>query len=265
MDILGNTIEKIAEKKAGIIKEKQSTVMYEQKNVTDIIKKTCDKKQNKLYLINKKNIENYSFDEKYQKFDYKNYKNILINLRGKCQIYNALLVLESIDILKAKGYKVGIEAIKKGLKTVIHPARFESLNEKPKIIFDGGHNENAIKNLKNMINMYYEKNKKIFIVSLLKSKDYKTVIKLLIENNEDDIFIFTSGNNEKRYFSKEILYNEAKKYLNKNVYMSDLNNSIKNIKDKCSDEIIFIVRKFLCVWKRFKSYLLGVMYYDCNK
>lgn len=192
MDILGDTLEEIAKKKAGIIKENQDTIMYEQENVTEIIKNTCEKKQNKLHLINKNNIKNYSFDENYQKIDYKNYKNILINLKGKCQIYNASLALECIDVLKMKGYRISDNAVKKGLKNVIHPARFEKINSIPKIIFDGGHNENAIKNLKYMINMYYEKNKKIYVISLLKSKDYKTVIKLLVEKNKKDIFIFTS-------------------------------------------------------------------------
>lgn len=192
IDILGNTIEEITNNKSGIIKEKQNTVMYEQGNITEIIKNTCINKQNILHLVDKNNIKNYSYDENYQKIDYKNYKNILINLKGKCQIYNASLALECIDVLNSKGYTIKEDAVKYGLKNVIHPARFETLNETPKIIFDGGHNENAIKNLNNMMNMYYKNNKKIYIISLLKSKDYKTVIKLLVENNNDDIFIFTS-------------------------------------------------------------------------
>ena len=192
MDILGNTIEEITKNKAGIIKYKKDTIMYEQDYVTEIIKNTCREKQNNLHLINKNNIKNYSFDEKYQKIDYKKYKDILINLKGKCQIYNASLALECMNVLKEKGYEISDEAIKNGLKNIIHPARFETINNIPKIIFDGGHNENAVKNLKNMINMYYKENKKIYIISLLKSKDYKTVIKLLIENNNSDIFIFTN-------------------------------------------------------------------------
>ena len=55
----------------------------------------------------------------------------------------------------------------------------------------GGHNENAIKNLKQMIEQYYPNQRKIYIISILKSKDYKTVIKLLTED-KTGIFIFTS-------------------------------------------------------------------------
>ena len=192
MDILGNSIEEVTNAKAGIIKKGNDTVMYKQENVTQIIENVCAKKNNILHLVDKNNIRNYFFYDNYQKIDYKNHKDILINLKGKCQIYNASLALECFDILREKGYKIDEKAISYGLKTVKHPARFEVLNENPKFIFDGAHNENAVKNFNNMINMYYKNHRKIFIISLLKSKDYKTVIKLIMENNKNNIFIFTS-------------------------------------------------------------------------
>lgn len=190
MDILGNTIEKIAENKAGIIKPNKDTVMYFQEDVIDIIKNTCKEKNNKLHLIDRNEYQNYSFDKEFQNFDYKNHKDISINLKGKCQVYNAELVLECVDILREKGYDISDEAIKNGLKTVIHKARFEKLKNAPEVIFDGGHNEKAIENLKNMVNLYYPNDKKIYIVSIMKSKDYKTVIKLLTQE-KSSIFIFT--------------------------------------------------------------------------
>lgn len=190
IDILGDTIEKITEIKAGIIKKNNHTIMYKQDNVTDIIKNVCEKNNNKLHLINEDDIKNYSYDKEFQKIDYKNYKEILINLKGKCQIYNASIALECMSVLNSKGYNIKEEAIRIGLKTVIHKARFEKINNNPEVIFDGGHNENAIKNLKKMINQYYSNDKKIYIISILKSKDYKTIIKLLTEE-KDSIFIFT--------------------------------------------------------------------------
>ena len=188
MDILGSTIEEITKKKAGIIKENQDTVMYYQDAVTDIIKDYCKIKNN---LADKTKIENYFCDKNFQKIDYKTHKDIHINLKGKCQTYNAILALECVDILRKKGYNITEESIDNGLSTVVHKARFEKLCDKPEIIYDGGHNENAIKNLKRTINDYYKEDKKIYIVSILKSKDYKTVIKELAEDKEN-IFIFTS-------------------------------------------------------------------------
>ena len=83
----------------------------------------------------------------------------------------------------------------------MHKARLETLSSKPVIVFDGGHNESAIENLKQNINQYYKDYKRVYIVSLLKTKDYKTIIKKLCEDKEA-IFFFTSGNHEKKYISK---------------------------------------------------------------
>lgn len=244
MDILGSTIEEIAKNKAGIIKECQNTVMYKQGEITEIFKKTCEEKNNILHLIDKEEYKNYYFSKEFQKFDYKEYKSICINLKGKFQVYNAELVLECINILKEKGYDIPDEAVRNGLKTVIHKARFETLNTSPQVIFDGGHNEDAIKSLKTAINTYYPDDKKIYIISILKSKDYKTVIRLLTED-KNGIFIFTSGNDENRYVSKEELYNEAKKYLDENIYMANLEDAVRNSIEISKERIIMIIRKLL--------------------
>lgn len=243
MDILGKTVEEIAEKKAGIIKENQDTIMYSQEKVNKIIEETCKEKNNTLHLLEKENIKNYAITQGYSKFDYKNYKDIYVNLKGKCQIYNAMLAIESMEILKKNGFSITEEAIKIGLKTVIHKARFEEINSNPKVIFDGGHNENAIKNLKNTINEHYQKDKKTYIISILKTKDYRKAIELLTEDKEAK-FIFTSGNDSVKYVAKEELYEEGAKYLDKNIYKKELKEAIEDIQ---SEEITFVIRKLLCI------------------
>lgn len=246
MDILGKTIEEITEKKAGIIKNNNDTIMCYQEKATKIIEETCKEKKNTLHLVNKKDITNYSFNEDNQKIDYKNYKNIELNLKGKCQIYNAAEVLECINILKQKGYDIKEKDIRQGLKTVVHKARFEKIKDNPKIIFDGGHNEDAMNNLKETIERYYPNEQKVYILSSLKTKDYKTVVKILTKD-KNGIFFFTTGNDKKKYVDKKDLYNEAKKYLNKNIYQEELENAIKIVKEKYKEKIIMIVRKLLCI------------------
>lgn len=109
----------------------------------------------------------------------------------------------------------------------------------------GGHNENAIKNLKRIINDYYPNDKKIYIISILKSKDYRTLIKLITK--KEGIFIFTSGNDEKRYVSKETLYSEAEKYLSDKIYCVELKDAINYTLKNCKDEIVMVIRKLLCL------------------
>ena len=243
MDILGHTIEEIADNKAGIIKKNKDTVMCYQEKVNSVFESKCKEENNTLHLIKEADMNNYQFDGEFQSIDYKEYKNIKINLKGKAQIYNAVEALECVNILKQKGYEIKEEAIRDGLSTVIHKARFEILGDNPKIIYDGGHNEGAIKNLINTIKMYYPENRKIYILSILKTKDYKTVIKLLSQD-KDGIFIFTTGNNPERYVAKEELFDEAKKYLSKNVFMEELENAIELAKKKYKDDVIMIIGSF---------------------
>lgn len=244
MQILGNTLEEITFQKAGIIKKDSNTIIIEQiPSVQKVIKDTCKQKNNNLKVIKKDEIKNKRYENDIQLFDYKNEKNIEINLKGNKQFENATLCLETIDILKQRGYKIIENAIRDGLSTVIHKARFETLQENPTIIYDGAHNEEAILNFINTVNIYYSKKEKIYIISILKTKDYKTVLKHLLKD-ENSIFIFTSGNDEERYVTKEKLYETAKKITNnKRLYQKTLEDAILYAQSQI-EKVSFVVGSF---------------------
>lgn len=256
MKFLGNTLEEIAFQKAGIIKQNSKTIfMSQSESVDNVIIERCKEENNKLFLVNKEEIKNYSYTEKYQKFDYKEFKNIEINLKGISQIYNACIALETVNVLKEK-YNIKEEIIRKSLKNVIHRGRFEKINNNPTVIYEGAHNEPAIKNFINSVDMYYKNNKKVYIISILKSKDYKTILKLLVKNDEN-IYIFTCGNDKERYTDAEILKDEAQKSGAKNLFTMELEEAIKMSLEKYKDYIIFAVGSFYVygdVLKTIKSY-----------
>lgn len=244
MDILGNTIEEIARQKAGIIKANSETVFVNQPDVTEIIKEKCKEVNNKLHLINPENIINYTYNEELQKFDYKDYKQIEINLKGQVQTQNAAECLEILDILKDKGFNITETAIRTGLKTVVHRARMEKISDNPLIIFDGGHNESAIQNLKHNVSQYYNKQKRVYVISILKTKDHNTIIKELSED-KNAVFYFTNGIAEKPYVPAEKLAKEAANYIEKNkIMVTSIENAICDVKSKYPDRAIFIVGSF---------------------
>ncbi|MBQ2917441.1 MAG: folate family ECF transporter S component [Clostridia bacterium] len=254
VDILGNNIADIAKHKAGIIKQNSDTVIFKQEQIMEVIEEECKNKNSKLHVIGIEDITNYSNKGELQKFDYKTYKNVEINLKGRCQTYNACEVLEAINILKGKGFKISDEAIYNGLKTVIHRARLEVLSKNPLVIFDGGHNENAIKNLEENIKEYYQDNKRVYIVSILNTKDYKTIIKNICQD-KNAIFFFTSGNNKTRYVSKNKLYKEAKKYLNDvNMYKEEFEDALDICMKVYNDRTILVIGSFY-VYKDAIKYL----------
>lgn len=245
MNILGNTLLEIAVQKAGIIKENSNTIFVNQDDdVNKVIYDTCKEKHNDLHIIFEKDIINYSYDKNYQKFDYKQFKNILVNLKGYKQCINASIVIECMQILNKIGYKITEKEIKNALKTIIHKARFETISKEPLIIYDGAHNEPAIENLKNTINMYHKEDKKVYIISILKTKDYKTILKQLCTDTEA-IYIFTGGNDSTRYVEKEELLKTAKKYLKtSNMFALDLEESIKEVKNKYKNHTTFVIGSF---------------------
>jgi len=244
VDILGDTLEQIATHKAGIIKKNSETIFVNQPEILDVIKNKCKKENNKLHIIEQEDVKNYSGSKEIQKIDYKQYRNIEINLKGKVQIYNASETLEAIDILKEKGFDIPEKAIYEGLKTVIHRARMEKIGDNPVILFDGGHNENAIKNFKHNVEQYYKNDKKVYIISILKTKDHSTIIKEL-SVDKDAIFYFTNGVEDKPYVPAEELAKEAKKYISDDkIIIRTIKEAIEESKKKYRDRVIFVVGSF---------------------
>ena len=246
MQMLGNTLPEIAYQKAGIIKENSNTVFFEQsKEVNEVFEKKCKEKNNKLHLIEENKIQDYRYDNKYQYFDYEIFKDIEVVLKGKKQIQNAAICIECMKILNDLGYIVLEESIREGLRTVIHKGRMETLNEKSLIVFDGAHNEPAIENLKSSVNMYYSDFKRVYIVSILKRKDYTKMVQMLLEDKDAE-FIFTSGNDDERYAPKENLYNVALKNItNQKIYMKDLEEAIEDaFKEEKENVVHFVVGSF---------------------
>ena len=243
MKILGNTLEEIARQKAGIIKENSETVHMEQEpNINHIIAETCKEKQNILHMVKQSEIKNQKFKNAIEIFDYKQYHDIEVNLKGRKQIQNAALVLECCDILSKKGYILSEEVIKNGLKSVIHKARFEVIHQNPTMIFDGGHNEQAIENLKETIELYYKNAKKIYVISVLKSKDYHKIIEDILD--KDNVYIFTDGNDKNLFTEKHLMYEYAKGLNDKaEIYEMELEEAIEFCEEK-TDYVSFVIGSF---------------------
>ena len=245
VQILGNTLPEIAYQKAGIIKEDSNTIFFEQsKEVNDVFINVCKEKNNKLHLLKNSQITNYHYDMDYQYFDFQNYKDISVILKGKKQIQNAVICIECMKILNSLGYQVDEESIRTGLKTVVHKGRLEILNNNPLILFDGAHNVPAIQNLQSMIDMYYKDSAKVYIVSILKRKDYTKMVELLMQD-KNATFIFTSGIDDTRYVSGTELFKIAQNFkTNQELIIKNLDEAIKYVMENCKNCVTFFVGSF---------------------
>lgn len=186
MDILGDTIEKIAYEKAGIIKDGGTVVMYPQlypeaaavieevsrEKKADLIKADAASVSLKAY-----NMGGQLVDFKYRDYDITDMKLPLI---GDHQISNAAVALTAIAELENMGYKIGAEAIRKGIEAVKWPCRLSIVSTEPLILIDGAHNEDGINSLQAALSKYFSSKKIIFVIGMLKDKDYGYAIKKLM-------------------------------------------------------------------------------------
>ena len=166
---LGDTIEKIAEEKCGIIKPNCPVVTSLNNKGFEVIKSHTEKEQ--LYLA-------------------KNYEYKDVSLKGDYQKENLNLALTAIDILLPNLDK---NIIQQALKHVVHHGRFEYFEDK-KILIDGGHNPNGIRVLRENLDIYFKNKKKRFIFGCLRNKNYTEMINLLF--NEGDEIYFNHFNHQ---------------------------------------------------------------------
>ena len=245
--ILGNTLEEISIQKAGIIKENSNSVIFNQE-AKHFIENVVNEKNNTLHTIYEHEITDYSFDKDYQYFKY-NGKNYKLNLKGKKQIENACVVLNTIKILNNNNFNITYDTIYESLSNIIHPGRYETIYNNPLVIFDGAHNENALENFIQITNGLYKNTNKIFIISIITTKDYKKMITTLLSNFPDSTFIFTSGNNTKKFFDKDILLSYGNEFKEKNNLnnvhlLSDNLNNLKELININTNSTHFILGSF---------------------
>ena len=182
VDYLGNTVEKIAAEKAGIIKD-NAPVLYGglDKAAEEVIKNASVERGSEFYGIDYNEIKNLTSSLHGTSFDFNSHKDVHINLLGLYQPRNAALVLRAIDILRDGGLTIPEEAVKTGLDAARWPARFEIISHDPLIIFDGAHNPQGIESAVESIKYYFGETKVLVFTGVLRDKDHKYIASKLGE------------------------------------------------------------------------------------
>lgn len=174
--ILGDTIEKIAWEKAGIIKPGTPVIFGGEDEIARaVIEKEAKENGSDFSIVNHAKIEIKSADLSGSKFDFGDYESIKIKLLGLYQPRNAAMVLSAIDKLKVAGLSISDEAIRDGLLKARWAARFEIISEAPTVIFDGSHNAEGIRAAKESIKQYFGEEKVIAISGVLRDKEYEKI------------------------------------------------------------------------------------------
>lgn len=183
-NLLGNTLEKIAREKAGIIKKGIPTVIYpQQEEVLKVIKNKCFEMDSELYIANNENLKFkniVNLDKPYQLLKYNNEIDILLPLLGEHQIINLSVAMQAIEILNNKNIiDISIANIVKSIKNVSWKGRLEVLSNNPYVVIDGAHNIQGIKTLSRNIKKYFKYENLYLILGILADKDVEEMIKII--------------------------------------------------------------------------------------
>jgi dihydrofolate synthase/folylpolyglutamate synthase len=182
MNILGDTLEKIAYEKAGIIKENTDIVLYPQSDeALKVFEIICEDKNSRLKKVLFSDYEILESSIWGSSFLHKRYGRFKINITGEHQVANAVTALEAIEILREKGFcKICRNSIDKGLSKAVWPGRLEIINKNPIFMIDGAHNSEGASMLAKNLKKYFPGKKIIFIIGVLKDKDYISIIEPVV-------------------------------------------------------------------------------------
>lgn len=211
--VLGNTIEKIAYEKAGIIKEDSQVFLYEQKeSVHKVIEDVCKEKNADLIITDNKNITIKKANLNNQVFDFIDYKgrkheDVKIRLVGEHQIKNAILAADTLLYMKEKNIFPNItdESLKEGLLHTKWAGRLEVVSEKPLFIIDGAHNTDAANILAKEVEKHFDNQwEKTLVLGLLADKEVDAIVKILVP--KFDRVIITLPDNPRSMEVSELAY-----------------------------------------------------------
>ena len=174
-ELLGDTLDKIAAEKAGIIKEGCSVVLYEQGfDLYGLFEEICRFRYSRLALAGSPVVLSSGLGG--QTFTYRGSGPYHIALLGEHQISNAAVVLETVKVLRQRGWEISEAALARGLEEARWPGRLELAWNSPNVILDGGHNPQCMEALARSLRGLYPEKKLLFLTGVLADKDYPAMM-----------------------------------------------------------------------------------------
>ena len=232
MEYLGDTLQKIAREKAGIIKPFVPVVVdKDQKEALDVIVEVAGEMKSPVVEMNATDIKQLSYSGEKMVFTYQDKGPYKLQLLGSHQLRNATLAIECCEILKDKGFHIPEEAIEQGLYKTTLFGRFTVLKKNPTLVLDGAHNPAAAKVLKATLSEVFRDRQGVFIMGVYADKNYKEMLLSLGELPKCLITVTAPG---PRGLASSELAKVAEKYCKKVIDGDSLDNALKQASDLVS-------------------------------
>lgn len=183
VQFLGDSLEKIASEKAGIIKKNIPVVIGEAGNVRNVFEEKANEMNAPITFAEDFNwLLSYSKLSENWIFETKEYPSLVCELGGEAQVKNAATVLTAISLLKQLNYDITDEAIYNGFAHVVEltglMGRWQLIQSNPKVVCDTGHNIAGFEYIVHQLSK--EKYEHLHIViGMVNDKDISNVLALL--------------------------------------------------------------------------------------
>ena len=250
---LGDTLEEIAWQKAGIIKESCPVILSENSDeVCKVIEQEATKKKVKCIEIEPTDYEVLSETPYGSTFLWKE-QRYETKLPGRHQVSNAVTALAASEYLFHKDYEKNNarKAIAKkldemnvksaqqgGIIRTCWPGRLEVLKKEPLFYRDGAHNPDGAKKLAAFLQKYFTNKKIIYIMGVLKDKEYKKMLRYLMPMAKE-VYVFKPKN--ERGLSAQILANTIKEVADVSVTIeSDVNAAVFRALDTAKPDDVLV-------------------------
>lgn len=240
-DYLGDTLEKIADVKAGIIKKGAK-----------VITAPCDDT-----VLAKLQNEADLYGSEVKVADVIKFKRGLLQIKGSKQAENASLAVAVLKALPQESFRISDSKIEKGLHNATISGRFEKISSKPDIIIDGGHNPGAAEALAESLMTVYPDRKFIFVVGMLKNKDHKEYLSVLLPMADALLTVSTLG--ERGYASEDLAKEALETAYDGSVVSSigGIEEGIEIAKMMAKKTGVIVIAGSFTILNRARKYLIG--------
>ncbi len=239
---LGDTLEKIAFEKAGIIKPNTPVVVGETLPETRPVFETKAKEENAaIYFAEERLIASFvAYESAKMHVTTSDNKSFVVGLSGMYQLKNIATVLTAIKQLNKLDFEINENAIKHGLEQVTEitglQGRWQLLQQHPTTIADTGHNVGGIQFVVEQLKAQNYKTLRI-VIGMVNDKDVSSVLALL---PKEAVYYFTQANIIRALPAEELL-KKAESYGLKGTYYNSVKQAIlTSLSEAKTDDFIFI-------------------------
>lgn len=218
--ILGDTVEKIATEKCGIIKNGGTVITTSEQNekALSVIKDTVKEKNGRLLIGDVSAAEILSEDIFGTEISY-NGLTVKIPLVGRHQVENTVGVITA-----ARALGISDEFIKKGIESTVIHARMEIISRSPVIMLDGGHNPECAAALENVLVRFADDKSITVLIGMMADKDTKDYLAAILPHCKTAVFTKPSN---PRAEDENVLLREGKCFCRDVVSVKDPKDAYK--------------------------------------